>query len=110
MLSWRKARMPPVRIITNTTSISTRCLSANPISPFMGSYEVLRPPRPEFLPMTSVPAKSDIASAADGNPVDEQASLGDHVLARPHAVQHLDHASAGEAGSHLPQLDRLVVA
>src|SRR5258705_8132014 len=94
MLSWRNARAPPAITVTNSASISNRCLSAKAISAFMESRLACRPRR---------------ASTGACGPVDEQAAARDHALACLDAFEDLDHAAIGEAGLDLAQLDRLVL-
>src|SRR5215475_5362807 len=103
MLSWRNATMPPASVIANRTSINTRCLRAKPISAFMATD--FRSDRPRTRAAAAQPSRpNDVSiSAAGRHAIDEQAAFGDHPFARLHAVQHLHHASAGEAGPHLPQ-------
>src|ERR1700730_9523951 len=94
MLSWRNARAPPAITVTNSASISNRCLSAKAISAFMQSRLPCRPRR---------------ASTGACGPVDEQAAAGDHALACIDSFEDLDHPAVGEAGLDLAQLDRLVL-
>src|SRR5262249_38240103 len=93
MLSCRKATMPPANIITNSTSISTRCRNENSINAFIGHGS--------WSPSPSV--------AHRGRPVDEQAAAGDHVLARLQSSADLDHAAVDHARLDLAPLDRLLV-
>src|SRR5216684_2855249 len=48
--------------------------------------------------------------AAGRRPIDEQAALGDHLLAEPNASQNLDHLAVCQSKLDLPKLDRLIVA
>src|SRR5262245_21085539 len=91
MLSWRNATMPPAKVITNSTNISTRCRNENSINAFMGGRPVRR------------------RSGAGRRPIDEQAALGDHLLARLQPSHHLDHSAIDQARRDRTPLDRLVV-
>src|SRR5262245_53389932 len=89
MLSCRNATMPPANIITNSTSISTRCRSENSINTFIrGGLQ---------------------RSGARRRPIDEQAALGDDLLARPQTLHHLKHPAVDQSGRDRAPLDRLVV-
>src|SRR5437870_5759170 len=95
MFSWRKARIPPKNVMMNSARIRTRCLSANAISAFMtGGFA----------------SCSDQALAARCGAIDEQAALGDHLLADLETIPHLDHAAADETGLDRPQFDRAILA
>src|SRR5215470_17360666 len=91
MLSARNATMPPANIITNSTSISTRCRSENSIKAFI------------------VDALYRGRSGAGRGPIDEQAALGDHLLAWLQPTHHLDHPAVDQSGRDRAPLDRPVV-
>src|SRR5215470_7835069 len=91
MLSWRNATMPPAKIITNSTSISTRCRNENSINAFIAGCLLVR------------------RSGAGGRPIDEQAALGDHLLPWLQPPHYLDHPAVDQSWRDRAPLDRLVV-
>src|SRR5216683_6359372 len=97
MLSWRNARRPPTNTMTQSVSISTRCFREKAISAFMVSLLAYRP------------GCRGGRSAPGGGAVDEQAAPGDDAFAGRDPLQDLDHASFGQSGLELAQLDRLVL-
>src|SRR5262249_23829636 len=92
MLSSRNAMTPPKRIITNSITIGTRCLSEKATIPFMTCVrfptDLLRPRR---------------------HAIDEETALGDHAIAGRKTFDHLDHIAVGEPDLDPPQLDRFFV-
>src|SRR3954453_4506945 len=105
MLSSRNAMMPPASIITNSTTIRTRCSRAKATTAFMAM-----PQSPEqWYRIVSVRVQTETARAADvyafymgakrgrkgaaagrgrHPPVDEEAAPGDHAVAGGKTVQH----------------------
>src|SRR4051812_8089957 len=99
MLSCLNANRPPIIVITKTTTIRTRCFSANATMPSMLSI------RPAHAARVSCPSA---ACSSSCRLVDEQAALGHNRLTRLQALHHLHHAGAGDAGLDLADLQRLV--
>src|SRR5262249_55954535 len=92
MLSSRNAMTPPKRIITNSITIGTRCLSEKATIPFM----------------TYVRFPTDLLRARR-HAIDEETALGDDAIAGRKALDHLDHVAVGEPDLDPPQLDRFFV-
>src|SRR6185436_5127437 len=126
MLSSRNAMMPPASIITNSTTIRTRCLRAKATTAFMAM-----PQSPEeWSRIVSVRVQTETARRSDvyafymranrsrkwsaagrgrRHPVDEEAAPRDHAVAGSKTVQYFHHRAVGEPDLDLAQFDRGIV-
>src|SRR5215210_1256047 len=86
MFNWRKAMMPPISIIMNTTSISTRCFSANAVTPFI------------------------LGRARDCGSIYEKAAFGDYLVPKLKSFYYLNHIARRDPRHNLAQLNPFVWA
>src|SRR6266404_9109372 len=103
ILSWRKAKSPPMNVMTNRARTSTRCFIENAISAFKRMGPDRTQCRIEMSGLTVTAClRAAPATSASSRLVHEQAAFGHNNFARLQTLQHLDLAATGDAGLDLP--------